>query len=69
MEKNEKQGSLFSDDMAWIVYAIICVASVVVLLIVLLIIRWILKHKTRVIRQDNDPILNSSYGSGLAWMK
>ncbi|KHJ96889.1 hypothetical protein OESDEN_03138 [Oesophagostomum dentatum] len=60
--------SVFEEN-AWLLYAILALGLLVVITVVLFIVLWIVKHKKRVIQQDNDPVLASAYSEGINWKK
>ncbi|KAK5968863.1 hypothetical protein GCK32_012126, partial [Trichostrongylus colubriformis] len=55
----------------WLVYTWRIIATVAIILIVVTcsIVVWIVKHKKRLIQQDNDPILTSTYDGEFTWKR
>ncbi|VDM76667.1 unnamed protein product [Strongylus vulgaris] len=57
------------DESAWLIYAVVGVVSLIVICIICIIVVWIVKHKKRVIQQDNDPVLANAYSEDVNWKK
>ncbi|VDL64233.1 unnamed protein product [Nippostrongylus brasiliensis] len=57
------------EESSWVIYTIAAVVTLLVIVIVFSIVLWIVKHKKRVIQQDHDPILTSSYSAGFSLRK
>ncbi|KAK6043135.1 hypothetical protein COOONC_19360 [Cooperia oncophora] len=57
------------DESSWVVYTIVFFVTVLLIVITCSIVIFIVKHKKRVIQQDNDPILTSTYDAGFSWRK
>ncbi|XGW06122.1 hypothetical protein V3C99_016448 [Haemonchus contortus] len=57
------------DESSWLVYTTVAAVTILLIVVTCSIVVWIVKHKKRVIQQDNDPILTSTYDGGFSWKK
>ncbi|KAK6012173.1 hypothetical protein OSTOST_22682, partial [Ostertagia ostertagi] len=54
------------DESSWVVYTIVAFVSILLIVVTCSIVVWLVKHKKRVIQQDNDP-LTSTYDGGFSF--
>lgn len=54
------------DESSWLIYTIVAIVTILLIVVICSIVVWIIKHKKRVIQQDNDPILTSTYADGFS---
>ncbi|PAV71851.1 hypothetical protein WR25_12475 isoform A [Diploscapter pachys] len=59
----------FLDEHDWLVFVLIGSGIIIVLAIIIAIIVFIVKHKKRVIRENEDPILTSTYEERFSWRR
>ncbi|KAK6753690.1 hypothetical protein RB195_012965 [Necator americanus] len=52
------------EENTWLIYTITGIVTVIVIIVIVAIVVWLIKHKKRVIQQENDPILTSTYDDG-----
>ncbi|CAD6193849.1 unnamed protein product [Caenorhabditis auriculariae] len=59
----------YVEENRWPIYVLVIIGTLIVVSIVLCILQWIFKNKKRVIRQEEDPVLSSTYNQEVPWRR